>query len=87
MKEQDENHHRNAHANKEIYSGSVLPTPTSTTQPRLGFPLYSLGIQPRVVLQAHHTNLLFFQDHNEPLHMRFYKITAQTYYFPGAQRT
>ena len=82
VKEQDENHHRNAHANKEIYSGSVLPTPTSTTQPQLGFPLYPLGIQPvwfyklttptccfdgsqrtftRVVLQDHHTNLLFYR--------------------------
>ena len=40
------NHHRYAHANTKIYSGSVLPTPTSTTQPQLGFPLYPLGIQP-----------------------------------------
>ena len=31
--------------------------------------------------------LVIFQDHNEPLHMRFYKITAQTYCFQGAQRT
>ena len=37
----------------------MSPTPISTTQPRLGFSLYSLGIQPRVVFQAYHTNLLF----------------------------
>ena len=65
----------------------MSPTPTSTTQPRLGFSLYFLGIQPRVVLQAHHTNLLFFQDHNEPLHVWFCKITTQTCCFQGSQRT
>ena len=80
------NHHRYAHANTKIYSGSVLPTPTSTTQPRLGFPLYPLGIQP-VWFYKLTTPTCCFHGSQRTLHVWFCKITTPTCCFQGSQRT
>ena len=69
---------KQAHTNTRIYSGSVYLTPTSTTQPQLRFLLYSLRIQ-FVRFYKITIPTCCFEDHNEPLHMWFYKITTSTY--------